>query len=100
MGGNKQQPKARTDFERYVEELTNSTSGRRMFTITGLYLDIGLALYHMRCEAGMSVVTCAERLRCTPAEITRMEEGSFEFTLPMLVRIGDVFGKKIRVVFS
>ena len=70
-----------------------------MFTVTGLYLDLGLALYHMRCEARMSINTCAERLGCQSEEITRMEEGMFEFTLPLLARMGDVFGKKIRVVF-
>lgn len=73
---------------------------KKWFDYYGKQLEISYNLLQMRKRARLSQAQLAKRLGTTQSNVARMEAGNQNFTLGMLARIADAFGKDLKVSFG
>jgi len=96
---NKKQEKA-TDFEDVLKEHLKDPEFKKYFDEFGKQLEISYQMLLMRKKAKMSQATLAKKIGTTQSNVARMEAGNQNFTLSMLTRIANVFGKELEVSFG
>ena len=89
-----------TDFDDYLKEELKDPEFRRCYHEYGIRLQIAYPLLQMRKNKKMSQKELAMRLDSTQAVVVRMENSEQNFSLKMLGKIADVFGKELKISFE
>lgn len=88
------------DFEDVLKEHLKDPEFKRYFDEFGKQLEISYSLLQMRKRAKMSQAQLAKKIGTTQSNVARMEAGNQNFTVGMLTRIADAFGKDLTVSFG
>lgn len=89
-----------TDFQDWLKEELKNPEFKRYYDEFGKQLEISYSLLQMRTRAKMSQAQLARKIGTTQSNVARMEAGNQNFTVAMLTRIADVFGKDLNVSFG
>ena len=89
-----------TDFEDVLREDLKDPEFKRYFDYYGKQLEISYALLQMRKRARMSQGQLAKKIGTTQSNVARMEAGNQNFTIGMLTRIAEAFGKDLDISFG
>ena len=88
------------DFQEHLAEQLKNPEFRKLYDYFGEQLEISYQLLQLRKKHRLSQVQLAKKLRTTQSNVARMESGNQNFTIRMLHRIADVFGRKLKVEFT
>ncbi len=88
------------DFDEYLNEELKDPEFKRYYDYYGKQLEISYNLLLMRKKAKMSQAQLAKKIGTTQSNVARMEAGNQNFTLGMLTKIADAFGKELQVSFG
>ncbi|MBI2050996.1 MAG: helix-turn-helix transcriptional regulator [Parcubacteria group bacterium] len=89
-----------TDWQEMLAKDLKNPVFKRYYDEFGKQLEISYNLLLMRKKARMSQAQLAKKLGTTQSNVARMEAGNQNFTLGMLQRIADAFGKDLNVSFG
>jgi len=88
------------DFDEYMDDLLKNPKLKEYYDEVGRQLDASYRLLQLRKKQKMSQGTLAKKLGTSQAAVARMESGNQNFSLKMLGKIADVFGKKLKISFE
>jgi DNA-binding XRE family transcriptional regulator len=86
-------------FSEDLKEELKNPKFREAYERAGERLEVALAIAEMRHKAKLSQKALAKKLKISQAAVARMESGSQNFTLKTLFRIGEVFGKRLKIKY-
>ena len=89
-----------TDWQEMLAKDLKNPVFKRYYDEFGKQLEISYALLQMRKRARMSQGQLAKKIGTTQSNVARMEAGNQNFTVAMLTRIADAFGKDLTVSFG
>lgn len=90
--------KAKTNFDRYLEEQLKDRDFAARFKKAGEAWDVALKLAALRKESGLSQKELARRVGTTQQQISRLESPSYEgHSLSMLRRVAEVLGATVHI---
>src|SRR3989344_2170810 len=89
-----------TDWQEMLAKDLKNPVFKRYYDEFGKQLEISYALLQMRKRARMSQGQLAKKIGTTQSNVARMEAGNQNFTVSMLTRIADAFGKDLNVKFG
>lgn len=89
-----------TDFEDVLKDHLKDPEFKRYFDEFGKQLEISYQMLQMRKKAKISQAKLAKKIGTTQSNVARMEAGNQNFTVSMLTRIANVFGKDLEVSFG
>lgn len=89
-----------TDFEELLAKDLKDPKFKRYFDYFGKQLEISYQLLQMRKRAKMSQGQLAKKIGTTQSNVARMEAGNQNFTIGMLTRIAEAFGKDLNISFG
>ncbi|MCG2693205.1 helix-turn-helix transcriptional regulator [Candidatus Parcubacteria bacterium] len=73
---------------------------KKYFNEYGKQLEAAYRVLNLRKKKKMSQQTLAKKLGTSQAAVARMEAGNQNFSLKMLGKIADVFGKELKISFE
>lgn len=89
-----------TDFDEYMDDLLKDPKLKEYYDEVGRQLDSACQLLQMRKKKKMSQKELAKKLGTSQSAVVRMERGNQNFSLKMLGKIADVFGKELKISFE
>ncbi|MBI3313619.1 MAG: helix-turn-helix transcriptional regulator [Candidatus Omnitrophica bacterium] len=89
----------RHTFQAYLDEKLKNPKFRKDFEKGWRNLDLGYRLFLAREKAGMTQKELAKQIGTKQSNISRMEQGEYNFTVEMLDRIAQAFNSKLKIEF-
>ncbi len=89
-----------TDWQEMLAKDLKNPVFKRYYDEFGKQLEISYALLQMRKRAKMSQARLAKKIGTTQSNVARMEAGNQNFTIAMLTRIAEAFGKDLDISFG
>lgn len=88
-----------TDFEMDLKRELKDPTFKKQFDKYGKQFEIAYQIMQMRKQKKMSQNELAKKLETTQSNVARMESGKQNFSTSSLLKIADVFKKKLEVNF-
>ena len=89
-----------TDFNEHLEKLLKKKGMRKYYEEYGRKLEIAYRVAELRAQAEISQSELAKRIGTKQSNIARIESGEQNFTIGMLDKIAQAFGKELQVKFA
>ena len=86
-------------FQAYLEKELKNPRFRKAYEKERYNLGIGYEIFLAREKAGMTQKELAKRIGTRQSNISRMEQGEYNFTVEMLDRIAQAFNSKLKIEF-
>lgn len=88
-----------TDYEEDLQEFLKNPKHKKMFDFYGRQLEIAYSMLQLRKQKKLSQSALAKKIGTTQSNVARMEAGNQNFSLAMLGKLADAFGKQLEVSF-
>jgi len=89
-----------TDFQIYLKNQLKDNDFREFYDAYGRQLEIAYKIITLRKKARITQSELANKIGTTQSNVARMEKGQQNFTINMLNKVADVFGKKLEISFD
>ncbi len=86
-----------TDFDDVLKEHLKDPEFKRLFDEHGKQLEISYQLLQLRKQQKMSQAQLAKKIGTTQSNVARMEAGRQNFTIDILQRAANAFGKELKI---
>jgi len=87
-------------YELDLQKDLRDSEFKKYFNEYGKQLETAYRILSLRKNKKMNQETLAKKLGTSQAAVARMEAGNQNFSLKMLSKIADVFGKKLKISFE
>ena len=92
--------KKATDFQIYLKQQLKDSDFKELYDTYGKQLEIAYKITELRKKAKITQSELANKIGTTQSNIARMEKGQQNFTVNMLNKVADVFGKNLEISFD
>lgn len=87
-------------FQEYLDEKLKDPEFRRGFQRERLKLHLGYRIFLARKKLGMTQGQLARKIGTRQSNISRLEQGNYNFTVEMLEKIASALNLKLEITFS
>ena len=84
-------------FQQYLKEQKKKASFGKSYQQEKQRLDVGYQIFLAREKAGMTQAELAKRIGTRQSNISRLEQGGYNFTVEMLEKIAKALDSKIEI---
>jgi len=86
-----------TDFDDFLKNELKTKKLKKQYEEFGKELEIAYQINKLRRDKKMSQSTLAKKIGTTQSNVARMESGQQNFTIGILTRIANAFGKELKI---
>ena len=87
-------------FNDYLQRKMKDPKFRKEYENERNKLGLGYQIFLAREKAGMTQQELAQKIGTRQANISRLEQGNYNFTVEMLEKIANALGAQLRINFS
>ncbi|MFC1623609.1 helix-turn-helix domain-containing protein [Patescibacteria group bacterium] len=89
-----------TDFQIYLKQQLKDSEFKEFYNAYGKQLEVAYKIANLRKKAKITQSELANKIGTTQSNVARMEKGQQNFTVNMLNKVADVFGKNLEISFD
>ena len=89
----------KNNFQSYLRKETRKTGFKKNFEEEKQKLKLGYQIFLAREQAGMTQSELAKRIGTRQSNISRFEQGNYNFTVEMLEKIAQALNSKLKIQF-
>ena len=93
------QIKKATDFQDFLKEQLKDPESKKIFDEYGRQLEIAYQILQLRKEKKLSQAQLAKKIGTKQSNIARMEAGQQNFSVDILEKIANAFGRNLKIMF-
>lgn len=88
------------DWDSYLKEELKNPKFKKMYDEYGRQLEIAYQILQLRKKKKLSQAQLAKKIGTKQSNIARMESGQQNFSIDILQKLAEAFGRELKIVFT